>query len=183
MIHLRKNWRAIEEVARKRLKNNSKTKHHRKEFGNELEIMGAAGEIAARRFLKLPLWLQTTFDNGIDLEWRGHTVDVKATRWVPTIMSRYLQWPKTKNIKADLILMTAIDFEQKKAILLGFCSREELERAPVNEKRDIPCMEVPVTSLRKPEKLFDLNQRQNGSKVQRSSNGSGKKEMANALQR
>jgi len=142
--------------------------------------MGAAGEIAARRFLKLPLGLKTTFDNGVDLIWRGHTVDVKATRWVPTIMGRYLQWPENKKIKADYILMTAVRLEEKEAVILGFCSRQELEHADVNPERDIPCKEIPIRKLKDPAELLTLSPKRKGSKAKKYATGSGKSVTANA---
>jgi len=166
-ISLRNKWKTIVAVAKKRLKNNSKTEWHRSEFGDELEIMGAAGEIAARLFLKLPLRLSTKFDNGVDLEWQGYSVDVKATRWVSTIMSRYLQWPEKKNIKADFILLTAIDFNERRAKILGYCTGEELRNAPVNEKREIPCMEIPIKELKDPEDLFSLTQKRKEKRAEK----------------
>jgi hypothetical protein len=147
-------WSYLERVARERLQNNQ-TELQVTEYGTDIELIGAAGEVAARRFLKLSSSLHTEFDNGIDFLWGGKSVDVKATRRTPLLEFRFLQWPLSKPIKADLVIMTAVDLEQCEAEVLGYAFRNEILRAPVNHARSYPCREIPVTALHSPWNLFD----------------------------
>ncbi|MGW8177928.1 MAG: hypothetical protein ACWGQW_03925 [bacterium] len=145
-MDLSPDWNMITKAAEQRLKNN-KTIFHIDKYGTDIEVLGAAGEIAARRFLGLPETLHLTKDNGVDLVWRGWTVDVKCTHMTKYLHHRYLQWPHYKPIKADIILMTAVNLKWKKGTVIGFALRHELAAAPINPKRDIPCREILVTKL------------------------------------
>ena len=59
-------WQYIEQVAAERLQNN-KTKRHVSHYGTYIEVIGAAGELAAHRFLGLPETLHTHLDGGCDM--------------------------------------------------------------------------------------------------------------------
>jgi hypothetical protein len=145
-MDLTADWEYIQEVARTRLQNN-KTKWHVSQYGEEIETLGAAGELAARWFFGMPKNLHTNHDGGVDIEWRGRTVDVKATHLTTKVAHRYLQWPERKTIKAEIILMTGVDMSTKQAAILGYAFREEVRQAPVNYNRDFPCHEIPVPEL------------------------------------
>lgn len=148
-------WDYIEEIARQRLSNN-KSRHHVSRYGDGIETIGAAGELAARRCLNLSESLHIRRDNGIDILWRGWRVDVKTTKLTPRIQHRFLQWPKDKPIKCDIVLMVAVDTSQKSAELLGFAFAYEIMCAPVNYSRDFPCHEIPVGQLIPIERFFDI---------------------------
>lgn len=145
-MDLRSQWKYIHKVAKQRLRNN-KTMYHVDKYGDEIEVIGAAGEIAARRFLGLPEKLHLTKDNGIDLYWRGWKVDVKATRLTKNLEWRFLQWPHYKPIKADIIFMTAVSIHYKSATVIGFATANEMGVSPINTTRDIPCHEISVKLL------------------------------------
>jgi len=145
-MDLRPQWDYITKVAETRLKKN-KTIYHIDKYGDQIEILGAAGEIAARRFLGLPEKLHLGRDKGVDLYWRGWQVDVKATHMTKYLHHRYLQWPYYKPVKADIILMTAVHLKWKKATVIGFAQRHEVEAATINSSRDIPCHEILTTNL------------------------------------
>jgi len=142
-------WKYLQQVSEKRLLNN-KTSRHVSKYGEEIELIGAVGELAARRFLGLPQSLHETFDHGVDLIWRGKAIDVKATHLTPKIMYRFLQWPEWKTIKADIVLMTAVNLYDKSAVVLGFAYARELMNAEVNNEREIPCHEIAVPKLHPP---------------------------------
>lgn len=152
-MNLAQSWPYLEQVAAHRLANN-KTEHHVNQFGEYIELIGAAGELAARRFLQLEEDLHEHFDGGADIRYRDIRIDVKATVWTPRLMHRYLQWPIWKPVKADVILFTAVNIEQKSAIVVGYALRHEVNRAPVNKERAIPCYEIPVPRLRKASRLL-----------------------------
>jgi hypothetical protein len=158
MMDLRGSWEYIERIARSRLASN-KTTHHVSGFGEEIEVMGVAGEIAARRFLGLSEKVHLGFDRGSDLEFVGFTVDVKATRMTAKMEHRFLQWPVWKQVKADIVLMTAVDVRLKAATVLGFCWKLEIERAPINVTRKFPCREIPVVRLHPMWELFQIKQK------------------------
>jgi hypothetical protein len=143
----------IQTVAIERLQNNQ-TVRQVNFYGTEIEYLGAAGELAARRFLKIGETLHTHFDRGADIHWRGYKIDVKATRLTPLTEFRFLQWPYTKTIKADLILLTAIDLRTMEAEVIGYAFREEVLRAPINPDRRYPCHEIPIAELHSPWNLF-----------------------------
>ena len=147
-MDLSQSWAYIEQVARHRLDHN-KTERHVSEYGEYIEVIGAAGELAARRFLGVKDDLHEHFDGGCDILYNDIRVDVKATVWTPKLMRRYLQWPIWKQIKADAILFTAINEEKHSAVIVGYALPHDIGRAPLNQARDIPCYEIPVPKLRK----------------------------------
>jgi hypothetical protein len=157
-MDLSSSWPYIESVARNRLANN-KTRHHVSEYGEGIETLGVAGELLARRFLGLSEVLHEKFDGGTDFMFAGKTVDVKATVLTPNISFRYLQWPEWKPVKADIILMTAIEPVTKQGTIIGYTTREEMTKAPVNCSRFTPCHEIPVISLRPPFELVSMQLR------------------------
>src|SRR6186997_1989303 len=95
-------WPYIEQVATHRLANN-KTKRHVTGYGEYIEVIGAAGELAARHFLQLPEDLHEHFDGGADIHYKGIRIDVKATIWTPKLTHRFLQWPIWKPVKANVV--------------------------------------------------------------------------------
>jgi hypothetical protein len=152
-------WPYIEQVAAERLQNNQ-TKRHVSQYGTYIEVIGAAGELAARRFFQLPETLHTHLDGGCDMYYKGMRIDIKATVWTPKLQFRYLQWPRTKPVRSDVILLTAVNIETKSAILAGYALPDDIKKAPINTERDFPCYEIPVPSLRKASALLraeDLN--------------------------
>ena len=144
-MNLITDWPYIEEVARKRLETNQ-TKRQITAFGETLEIMGAAGELAARRVLGVNGVLHEGFDGGCDIEWCGKRIDVKATSF-QGIRQKHLQWPLWKKIKSDYIIMTGVDIKAKMVEVLGYVTAEELASAPENKSRSQPCRELPITEL------------------------------------
>jgi len=151
-------WDYIEAVAQARLANN-KGPHHVSCYGTEIETIGAAGELAARRCLHLSEDLHVHRDNGTDIEWRGWKIDVKTTQLTPLVDHRFLQWPEGKPIKCDIVLMAAVDVKSKRAKVLGFVASSDIARAPVNPNRRFPCHEIPVKSLIPTNKLYELAKR------------------------
>ena len=151
-------WDYIEQVAAERLRNN-KTAHHVSLYGPEIETQGAAGELAARRFLGLSEQLHTHFDGGADILLNGYTIDVKTTVLTPKIGFRYLQWPHWKPLFAQIVLMTAVDMQQRSCVVIGYATKAELLRAPVNRRRDFPCREIPVRDLHPASDLLTLQHR------------------------
>ena len=139
-------WEYIQGIAKSRLANN-KTPHHVTEFGEGIELLGAAGEIIARRFLGLEERLHSGFDHGIDIRLFGMKIDVKATVLTPKVCHRFLQWPTWKTVKSDIILLTAIDPISKQGTVLGYATKNEMEGAPVNKTRFIACHEIAVNEL------------------------------------
>jgi hypothetical protein len=152
-MDLAQSWPYIEQIACHRLANN-KTRRHVTKYGDYIEVIGAAGELAARRFLQFDENLHEHFDGGADILYKGIRIDVKATVWTPRLNHRYLQWPIWKPIKADAILFTAVNIEQKSAIVVGYALRHEINQAPVNNTRAFPCYEIPVPQLRKASRLL-----------------------------
>ena len=152
-MNLSQDWDYLLDIAKQRRRNNRTPWHVKKDY---LEVLGAAGELAARRFLGLPEELHTHFDGGRDLIWRGYRVDVKATVLTPNVEFRFLQWPVRKIIKADIIFMMAVDKSTKTATPLGWCFNHELVGAQVNTGREYPCHEISVLELRPDWQLFSL---------------------------
>lgn len=148
-------WAYLENIAERRLKKN-KTSRHVYRYGTEIELLGAAGELAARRFLGLDTKLHIPFDGGMDLSWRGYRVDVKTTRLTPKLNYRYLQWPKGKPIHTDIVLLIAVDMWKKEATAVGWVWSEMVRGAPINPDRDFPCHEIPVPELRPMWELYIL---------------------------
>ena len=145
-MDLSASWDYVEAVTKSRLANN-KTSRHVADYGTYIETIGTAGELAVRRFLKMPETLHKHFDGGSDLLWNNRRVDVKATILTPRIRFRYLQWRVGKHVKADIIMLTAVNIERRQAILVGWATPDEILRAPVNDKRDYACHEIPTCSL------------------------------------
>lgn len=160
-MDLSQDWDYITHVADIRRERNQTPWHVDKHY---LEVIGAAGELAARRFLGLPEKLHTKFDGGKDLFWRGYSLDVKATKLTPNIEYRYLQWTEGKPIRADIIMMMGVDLGAKGAIPLGWAFAFELINAPINYERDRPCHEISILDLRPDWGLFALPSR---SRVER----------------
>jgi hypothetical protein len=145
-MDLSPHWDYIVATAAQRLENN-KTQRHVSRYGEEIEVLGAAGELAARLTFGLAPNLHTNFDTGVDLFWAGRRVDVKTTRLTPRLHRRALQWPQWKPIRSDIILMMAVDLRTKQAIAVGYTIKDRLEVAPVNVDRDIPCREIYTRDL------------------------------------
>lgn len=143
-MNLRDKWEYIEYIARERLKNNITERHVELE---DIEILGAAGELAARRYFKLPETLHVNFDSGADLYLQEWPIDVKTTHLTKFIKHRFLQWPEYKRVKAPIIVMVGVNLKRKTARLLGYATKEEIMGAPINPERDIPCHEIPVPDL------------------------------------
>jgi len=148
-------WEYIEAVSRSRLAHNQ-TKHHVSMYGEQIEIMGAAGEIVARRFLGLPEKLHDGFDGGTDINFHGIRIDVKATHLTPKVSFRFLQWPTWKDIKSPYILMTAINLPGRYGTVIGYATREEVCNSIVNSTRATVCHEIPITKLHPPYQLFEM---------------------------
>jgi hypothetical protein len=142
-------WQYLEEIAAERLKNNI-TRRHVSQYGTYIELIGAAGELAARRFFHLPEELHTHLDGGTDMVYKDMRIDIKATVWTPKLQHRYLQWPVTKAVRADVILLAAVDIEEQAAMVIGYALPQEIYNAPVNNQRDFPCHEIPIPTLRTP---------------------------------
>ena len=152
-MDLRAQWQYLEHIAAERLKNNQ-TKRHVSHYGTYIELIGAAGELAARRFFHLPEELHTHLDGGTDMIYKGMRIDIKATVWTPRLQHRFLQWPISKVVRADVILLTAVNIEVKAAIILGYALPHDIGRAPVNTERDYACYEIPIPNLRKASHLL-----------------------------
>jgi len=148
-------WSYIEGIAKERLRNN-KTSRHVADYGTDIEILGAAGEIAARRFLGLPEKLHTHFDKGTDIRFAGRKIDVKATRLTNKVEYRCLQWPYQKPIRSNIILLTAVSIPIRTAVVIGYARKVEILRAPVNLERAYPCHEISVKELHPASKLLTL---------------------------
>jgi len=146
-------WEHIERVAEERLAHNKTSRHVDTDY---LEVIGAAGELAARHLLGLPTTLHTNFDGGKDLMWAGYSVDVKTTRLTPLVGYRFLQWPVYKKAKADIVLLMAVDQRNMTVVPIGWATRQEILDAPINYDRSSPCHEIPVTRLRPFWELFSL---------------------------
>jgi hypothetical protein len=145
-MDLAPHWDYIEEIAAERSKLNDNV--HYMKLGEDIMVLGAAGELAARLVLNLPLTLSTGFDNGIDFLIGGKRVDVKTTKLTPRLEYRYLQWPKDKPIKCDIVWLFAVDIESMNATSVGYSTARELISAPINYDRKFPCHEIPVRALK-----------------------------------
>lgn len=153
-MNLEGQWPYLELIASRRIKSNKTAWHIEspaytgENCSAQFEMLGAAGELAARRFLGLPEVLHENFDGGADIELNGMRIDVKATRLTKNIQHRFLQWPYGKPIKTDVVLFTAVDLQSRRAIVIGYATKEDVIKAPVNEKRERPCHEIPTSKLR-----------------------------------
>lgn len=152
-MDLSKSWPYIAQIAQHRLANN-KTERHVSDYGEYIEVIGAAGELAARRFFQLDERLHEHFDGGRDLSYKGMRVDVKTTVWTPRLEHRFLQWPIMKPVRSDVILLTAVNIDKQAAIIRGYALPHEVGQAPINHSRDIPCFEIPVPRLHKASRLL-----------------------------
>jgi hypothetical protein len=139
-------WPYIESAARSRLSHN-KTKRHVYDYGEGIEVIGVAGEIIVRRFLGLAECVHEGFDRGIDIEYFGLKLDVKATVLTPSANYRFLQWPNWKKVRADYIVMTVVDPINKVGTVIGYAKKDEVFSAPINPNRHTPCHEIPFPSL------------------------------------
>lgn len=139
-------WPYIERVARSRLSHN-KTMRHVYDYGEGIEVIGVAGEIIVRRFLGLSETVHEGFDHGIDIEYFGLRLDVKATVLTPNANYRFLQWPNWKKVRAEWIVMTAVDPINKNGTIIGYARKEEIAAAPINPNRPTPCHEIPFPNL------------------------------------
>jgi len=139
-------WDYILEVSRSRLAHN-KTAHHVSDYGEGIEVIGVAGEIVARRYLGMSEIVHDGFDDGVDLRFAGMRIDVKATLLTSLVGHRFLQWPDWKKVKADIILLTAIDPVTKVGVPIGYATKQEIIKAPINRDRPTPCHEIPVRDL------------------------------------
>lgn len=140
-------WGYIEEIARNRLANN-KTSRHVYDYGESIELIGVAGELIVRRFLGIPEKLHEHFDKGVDINYFGMRIDVKATILTPNANYRYLQWPEWKKVKADYIVMACIDPLVKIGTVIGYTTKAGVMEAPVNRGRPTACREIPFGELR-----------------------------------
>lgn len=139
-------WQYVQQIAKSRLAHN-KTRFHVSQYGEGIELVGAAGEIAARRYLGLEEKLHVHWDGGVDIEFDGLRIDVKATTLTPKVNYRFLQWPLRKPVKADIVLMTAVDPITKQAVILGYATKQEVEKAEINHDRPQACREISVQEL------------------------------------
>ncbi len=153
MMDLREDWSLILRVAKLRLAHNQ-TERHVSDYGDSIEIRGVAGELAARRYFGLPEELHTYFDGGVDFRLGEVSVDVKATKLVDYIDKLNLQWTSGKPFKAPVIVLTAVDLEKQCAKMIGWETKYEMEKAPINPKRRDPCHEIKVTKLRPIQELL-----------------------------
>jgi hypothetical protein len=114
-MNLRDNWEYIERIASQRLENNC-TERHVKDYGEEIEVLGSAGELAVRRYFKLPETLHINFDSGADLYINEWPIDVKTTHLNKNICHCYLQWPEWKRVKAPIAVMVGVDMLNRSGI-------------------------------------------------------------------
>jgi hypothetical protein len=157
-MDLRGSWPSIQNTAKNRLAHN-KTVWHVSDYGDGIEVLGVAGEVCARRFFGLPEKVHECFDNGCDMVFGGRKIDVKATVLTPKLMFRFLQWPCTKRVKADIILLTAIDPISMQGVVVGYATKAEIELAQVNYNRAYPCKEIALAHLHPPYLLLQDDMR------------------------
>jgi len=149
-------WPYCKYIAKERLKNNI-TQWHVYEYGPDIELMGAVGELAARRLLGLPEKLHTGHDGGTDFIYKGLRVNVKATHLTPLVNFRHLQWRIINPVNCDIAILVGVDMIIKKARMLGYATREQILKSPVNYKRRYPCHEIQVPELNPNEELINAN--------------------------
>ena len=157
-MDLRQSWDYIEEIAQRRLEHN-KSKWHVKEYGTDIEVLGAAGELAAHRLLGLPEKLHDQHDGGVDIWWRGYRIDVKTTHLTWRFKYRYLQWPIKKPLKADIVLLMGVNMNLRFAACAGFALETDVKASAINYERNFPCHEIPITELRPEWELFTVRPR------------------------
>lgn len=160
MIDLKPHWKNIQRVAKIRLASN-KTNHHVYRFKNKLEIMGAAGEVAAHLYLGLSPEIHLEFDDGVDLEWRGWTVDVKTAR--AEIKRLALQIPlrkiKDRLLNSEIYLLTTVDIKKREANIIGYTWRGAILKAKPNYTRPVPCKEIYAWDLYEPSRLKNIRRK------------------------
>ena len=159
IIDLSHVWGYIKYIAKERLHNNITARHVYK-HGPEIEVVGAAGELAARISLGLPQKLHTQFDGGKDLVFGDQSIDVKSTRLTPHIQARHLQWPLGNPINCDVAILVGVDMQSRSAKVLGFATAQEILEAPINHTRYLPCQEIAISQLHPIEELY-ANYRRN----------------------
>jgi hypothetical protein len=98
--------------------------------------------------------LHTHLDGGVDMLYKDMRIDIKATLWTRKLQCRFLQWPITKVIKSDVILLTAVNIDAKSAIIVGYALPHDVSRAPINQDRDYACHEIAIPKLRKASQLL-----------------------------
>lgn len=145
-MDLSRDWAYIEQIASERLAHN-KTERHVSDYGETIETIGAAGELAARRFFGISERLHTQFDQGTDFAIGKIRVDVKATSLHRGIQTKHLQWPIWKEIKSDIVLMVGVSIGKKTGAIIGYAYRDEIEGATVNPDRQFVCHEIPISEL------------------------------------
>ena len=150
-MNLSGEWGYIQHVADQRRSYNQTPRHVPVAY---LEVIGAAGELAARRLFGMPEELHIHFDHGKDFVWNGVSVDVKATILTSRLRYRYLQWPREKRVKASIILMVAVDIDHKLAVPVGYATKDEVQKAPINWERQEPCREISTENLHPVWELF-----------------------------
>lgn len=151
-IHVTQYRAGLERAQERRLEHNI-TPWHVDSHGTEIELLGAAGELAARILYGQRLELHTGFDGGMDFVWKGYRVDVKST-YLKNYPSGALQWPERKPIKCDIALMMAVQIETLVVWPVGWAFRDEILAAPVDRSREIPCYSIKFSRLRKIEVTF-----------------------------
>ena len=151
-MDLSQDWDYIEEVAEERLRHN-KTFRHVPSYGPSIEVLGAAGELAARKILQMPEQLGTRFDGGIDLISQGITIDVKSTH----PRSQWLQLAYYKRVTADILLMMSVNMDLKTAVARGFAWNHEILAAPIDLKQAQACHRIHRSKLHPISKLLTLH--------------------------
>ena len=81
---------------------------------------------------------------------------MKTTQLTPRLEYRYLQLATTKAIKADVVLLAAVDIVGKQGTVVGWATREEVLQAPVNRERHNPCHEISVWDLHQGWELIQM---------------------------
>lgn len=161
MIDLSACWEKIEQAAHERLASNGRTTRQVSDDGR-LELLGAAGERAAREFLELGGDLHIGLDEGRDMTWKGWKLDVKTTKLAGGMAFYHLQWPVGKQIKPDIVFLWAVDLSRQWASPLGWTWGMELAKARINHHRPRPCYEIRVTELFNPYALWGIPRRGKG---------------------
>lgn len=138
-------WGYIQRVARRRMKLNRTRRHYAN--NGSLELLGAANEVALRRYLGLGDRLHDSFDGGRDLVYRGVAIDAKATRWSRQPEKLHLQYQWFKERAAPVLVLGMVSVKRRRVRLLGYAYASQLLAQPVNSERPTPCRELPVTEL------------------------------------
>jgi len=123
------------------------TEWHVSDYGDKLEIMGAAAELAARILLGLDQKLHVHFDGGVDFLYHGWRVDVKSTELHPDMRRHNLQWPEIKEMRCDIVMVMVVDLAHNDVYAVGWAWAAEILGKPVNHYRPRPCREVPYKEL------------------------------------